>query len=297
VAYSPRTADDLTIIASMSRISPELVLVDPALAETARALLSDPPDCLAPRPRAVVVPRPVEIKVHRPVEIEVPLPVEIEVPPPVEIEGPLPVAIERRFGARVPRPLDDPPRRRSLPEPAVADIPTPARRRRRRLRARHAALAGVWLVTSMFMLSPLLAFLPAPSSQLPRLISPGSGAAVRQNETTVPVPTPAPKSPKPRTAPSVTTSISWPAVPGSAVYNVIFVAGSKRVDVWTTANRLKLGGKARASARKVEFTWFAYPGFREGKAVRYGAVVAHGTALVAREAIPKTKPPAGGQVR
>ena len=163
----------------------------------------------------------------------------------------------------------------------------------------------------MFMLSPLLAFLPAPSSQLPRLISPGSGAAVRQNDGTivpVPVPTPATpaggnisdgnqgKSSKPRTAPSVTT-ISWPAVPGSAVYNVIFVAGSKRVDVWTTANRLELGGKARASARKVEYTWFAYAGFREGEAVRYGAVVAHGTALVARDAIPKTNPPAGGQVR
>jgi hypothetical protein len=90
--------------------------------------------------------------------------------------------------------------------------------------------------------------------------------------------------------------LSWRAVPGTVVYNVIFVGGGTRIDVWSADNRVELDSTAKA-ARAIEYTWFAYPGFRANGAVRYGDLVAHGTTRVPRAAIPRTRPPAGGQLR
>ena len=73
--------------------------------------------------------------------------------------------------------------------------------------------------------------------------------------------------------------------------------GGERVDVWTDATRLTLDDVAFENAERRDYTWFAYPGFRDGKTVRYGDLAAHGEVRVARAAIPKTQPPPGGQTR
>jgi hypothetical protein len=293
LAPERRPADDVTIIREMSTISPELALVDPTLAETARARLPDPPDCLAPRARPVV-PRATATR--------------------------MPSSSQAR---RV-RPVDDPPPPRRCERPAQVEVAAAPRRHRR---LRSVSLAGAWVVAALFVLSPLLAFRPTPSSQLPRIVSPGSVAAVqdgaepsskdpvvvaRKPRVTKTDKTPTPVRPKPSVPPrakaaksakpaatsSPPTVITWPAVRAAVVYNIIFVAGDERIDVWSKDNRLALDGTPRAaSAEETEYAWFAYAGFREGKAVRYGSLVAHGTALVARGAIPETQPPAGGQVR
>jgi hypothetical protein len=76
------------------------------------------------------------------------------------------------------------------------------------------------------------------------------------------------------------------------------VADDERVDVWTESNRLALDDAVRRDlGDKHDYSWFAYPGFRDGASVRYGELAAHGQVRIARAAIPKTKPPAGGQTR
>ena len=77
---------------------------------------------------------------------------------------------------------------------------------------------------------------------------------------------------------------------------MILVGGGERVDVWTEATRLTLDDVAFENAERRDYTWFAYPGFRDGKTVRYGDLAAHGEVRVARAAIPKTQPPPGGCV-
>lgn len=127
----------------MLQISPELALVDPELAEIARACLPTPPDCLEPRlrvgpesprrPRAIVVGAPIT----RPASVALaPAPV-----PAAAVEGP----------------------RRAV-ERGVAEERPSARRRP------APALIGAWLLISAVVASPLLAFLPAPESSRPRLL-------------------------------------------------------------------------------------------------------------------------------
>ena len=355
----------------MSRVSPELVLVDHELREEQRALLRDPQDCLQRVPRPVVTaatpihplgvspaPGPVETRViAAPRPVLIPSPVFAGTPPP---------AVD------VPAPLDDPPlaRRRPVARKTVLAEPTS-----RRLRARHLPIAAVWAVTILFVFSPLLAFLPTPSSQVPRLLAPGSnaagpratGSARTQPATELPNPpepsgsapttqkrssaetrkrpqapvttaksqstrakkqsttakkqsatkqkqsapkhiqpttnkkqaTAEQKQPRAKQKPATTPTgveITWPAVPSSVVYNIIFVHGEERIDVWSRDNRLTLT-PSESSGPPKEYGWFAYAGFRDEGAVRYGPLVAHGMVRASRNAIPKTEPPAGGQVR
>lgn len=294
----------------MGQVTPELVLVDPELAARAREALADPPDCLAPYIRAS---RPAPALVHR----------------TERVVRPLPAALAPRL-----RPLDDPPRTRpesttaSAAQRAVSDA-----HRGRRPALAVLARSGTWAVVALFVLSPLLAFLPASSSQLPTLVAPASVAATPTDttrETRAPADLAAPSerqpdrtpkkpvaadpkltAPRPRSAPArperarasrprraaveKRVSISWPASPDAVVYNVIFVDGDDRFDVWTKATGLEfapVGG-----ARAVDYQWFAYPGFRDGKAVRYGSLAAHGEVRVPKASLPRTKPPKGGQVR
>jgi hypothetical protein len=323
----------------VEHLTPELVLVDPELGARARAELADPPDCLEAPPLVVEAPSPV-VEAPPP-ELDAPSPI-VEAPPP-PVPRALPVGAERLASARPPRsvgrhrrPLDEPPRALPVPAPepvglpgapepvVVASAPEPARRRRRP-RLSTLARGGTWAVVVLFLLSPLLAFVPASSTQLPRLAAPASVAATptsKPSETKAPAESAppsetvaAPTGSTPAAAPGTEanaatpgktradrtttverrTAITWPASPDAVVYNVIFVAGNDRVDVWTDASRLAFE-TADAEAQPIAFQWFAYPGFRDGKAVRYGPVAGHGEVRVPREAIPTTKPPAGGQV-
>ena len=318
----------------VEQLTPELVLVDPDLAARARAELADPPDCLAARPRpesAVVASMTVELALPPPPPPP-PRPEPIVVPTTVELAPPRPRPV-----APPVRPLADPPlaRRDVQPEPRLVRPQPVAPPRRRRLRAGTLVGSGTWAVVALFVLSPLLAFLPASSSQLPTLVAPISDAATADpSESPTPAqPSPAPPTatassgkgrptakpkPKPQRAKPVTRSqpaphpttpastpepkrtavtIEWPASRDAVVYNVIFVGGGERIDVWTEGTRLTLDDVVFGDAERQDYTWFAYPGFREDTTVRYGDLAAHGEVRVARAAIPKTQPPPGGQTR
>ncbi len=309
----------------VEQLTPELVLVDPDLAARARAELADPPDCLAPRPR----PEPV-IVASTAVDVAPPSPLR---PEPIVASTTVDVAPPRPRPIALPvRPLADPPlaRRDVEPEPPLV-LPRPIAPRRRRLRIGTLVGSGTWAVVALFVLSPFLAFLPASSSQLPTLVAPVSDAATpdpseppdpaqpapatpspgKGKTTAKPKPTPGGKSaPRVQSTPRPTTparspepkrtpvTLAWPASRDAVVYNVIFVgAGGERVDVWTDATDLTLDDVAFENAERRDYTWFAYPGFRDGKTVRYGDLAAHGEVRVARAAIPKTQPPPGGQTR
>jgi hypothetical protein len=141
---------------------------------------------------------------------------------------------------------------------------------------------------------------PAPATPSPEVKTtakpepnPGGKSAPRAQST--PRPTTPARSPEPKRTP---VTLEWPASRDAVVYNVIFVGpGGERVDVWTDATHLTLDDVAFENAERRDYTWFAYPGFREGKTVRYGDLAAHGEVRVARAAIPKTQPPPGGQTR
>ena len=193
---------------------------------------------------------------------------------------------------------------------------------------------GSSAVLALFLLTPLLAFLPASSSELPTLVAPVSGAATPTPPTspstqppaepTASIETPSAPASEPKVAtrapgsrrtsvkaaapkvkgssstPAVRrpTTVAWPATQDAVVYNVIFVVGNERVDVWTETNRLALDDAMKRNfGDKRDYTWFAYPGFRDGASVRYGDLAAHGQVRITRGAIPKTQPPNGGQTR
>ncbi len=311
----------------VEQLTPELVLVDPDLAARARAELADPPDCLAPKPRP-------EPAIVAPAAVDVPPPPR---PEPIVVSTTVDLASPRPKPVALPaRPLADPPLARRDVEPAPPLVlPQPVAPRRRRLRAGTLVGSGTWAVVGLFVLSPFLAFLPSSSSQLPTLVAPVSDAATdtpsdapepvqpapatpspgRGSTPAKPKPEPKPAAPRvkpatrPQSTPRPTTpasspepkrtpvTLEWPAFRDAVVYNVIFVGSGERVDVWTEATRLTLDDVAFENAERRDYTWFAYPGFRDGKTVRYGDLAAHGEVRIARAAIPKTQPPPGGQTR
>ena len=290
---------------------------EPAIVASA-AVDVEPP----PRPEPIVVPPTVDVAPPPRLEpIVVPTTVDLAPPRPKPVALPAP-------------PLADPPlaRRDDEPDPRLV-VPQLVAPRRRRLRAGTLVGSGTWAVVALFVLSPFLAFLPASRSQLPTLVAPVSDAATADPSeapepaqpapatpspgkgTTTAKPKPKPAAPRVKPAtrrqstPRPTTpanapepkrtpvTLEWPASRDAVVYNVIFVGGGERVDVWTEATRLTMDDVAFENAERRDYTWFAYPGFRDGKTVRYGDLAAHGEVRVAPAAIPKTQPPPGGQTR
>jgi hypothetical protein len=119
------------------------------------------------------------------------------------------------------------------------------------------------------------------------------GASVRRQPPPAPVTTSAPQ--RPPSAPTKTATgnssgtpqrqvavVRWPSRADAAYYNLILVRGDERIDLWppkATAT-LKRFPSTKSTEKVVEYSWFAYPVFTDGQAVRYGPLLAHGTVAV-----------------
>ena len=151
----------------------------------------------------------------------------------------------------------------AAPEHSAAELP---RLRDPRRALRGAVTAGAWIVLAGIVASPLLAFLPP--SQAPSIIDALPLPAAQEGGDTV------------VTGPT----LSWRAVTGVSLYNLILVRGSHRVDLWPTKPSARVTRPEQFGAPGtpvVTYSWFVYPAFRlaSGK-MRYGAVVAHGSIAV-----------------
>jgi hypothetical protein len=72
--------------------------------------------------------------------------------------------------------------------------------------------------------------------------------------------------------------LSWRDVRDADLYNVVFMHGQQRVDRWVKGTRLAFATRAGAGAegRPLDYRWYVYPLFRQGKGYRYGPLLARG---------------------
>ena len=72
--------------------------------------------------------------------------------------------------------------------------------------------------------------------------------------------------------------LSWRDVRDADLYNVVFMHGQQRVDRWVKGTRLAFATRAGAGAegRQLDYRWYVYPLFRQGKGYRYGPLLARG---------------------
>ncbi len=292
----------------MHDVSPELALVDGALAERERERLPEPEDCLAPRPPAAA---PVELppaltllaEPEPEPEPEAPAP-ETESKPPVELPrrlpalalaeppaDPVPVSVEV-VPVEVPAAIVEPV---PVPEPALEMEPEKE--------AAEPALAGPvrmpgWVASDV----------PPRSRRLRRKASKRARREARREQPRgmrrrVAVAAswvvlcgflaspllafiPSPNGERPTLAPDGVQSVpdagdnaghqlSWEPVPKAAGYSVVFVNDGDRSDRWSETARLRLPAGTE-SDQLVTYEWFVYPAFRDGAGYRYGPLVASG---------------------
>lgn len=238
----------------MDALTPELVLVDPALAAEARRLLPEPPDCLsvdesASTPACLrVAPVPALASTasgtwvaarHRPV-----LPAGVASP----VWRP---AVSSTAGTT---------RALSPPEP----LQTPSRR------PSLLAVVGA-LLTALVVGSPALDLLQ--SSESPSF-------AVSGDQTTPETSRPSPPEAdaEPRVEPPVV--LRWPRVAGADFYDVVLWRGARRVaDLWPTGNSVEVAVGLEVDGEPLgpgTYQWFVFAGFREGGSTRFGPSLARG---------------------
>lgn len=232
---------------AMAHMSPELALVDPQLATIARALLGDPGDCLAQRHNHALSPRTSCAVAAYPVPRH----------PTRASAGP---QVHRLHG-----------------------------RSRPRAHPRLWSIAGVVsVVTAIVMVPSLVALIPSLDSSRPEPVEPSLESARRYTSPTS-TRTPAPSTKASAaglgaTPPHTKAQITWPPAEGASLYNVILLRQGRRIDLWPERSAVTLGDPAASGTEQRvapgTYSWFAYPGSRAGKRVRYGPLIAHGTVRV-----------------
>ena len=70
-------------------------------------------------------------------------------------------------------------------------------------------------------------------------------------------------------------TLRWDPVPGAAGYSVVFETDGVRIDRWSQTADLQLPAGTE-SEQLVTYEWFVYPAFRDGAGYRYGPLVASG---------------------
>ena len=170
--------------------------------------------------------------------------------------------------------------------PGRAQETRPPRSARLRRTTVRLAVAATWLVAIGIVGSSLLAFVPPPRSSRPQIQDDGAASVAG----TVPQPSPQ-VEPSARiqaqergsavTTPNGGIEIRWPTDRRASLYNVIVLRDGARIDLWPTTNKAASTPPAALwiarRARGIQYRWFVYPGYRSGKSVHYGHVLAQGS--------------------
>lgn len=237
----------------MDVLSPELVLVDPALAAEARRLLPEPPDCLSTHEGASP---PACIRVASELAVA------------STASGTWVAARDRRklpagVATAVWRPAASTPagttRSPSPPRPLHAPSSRPS----------LLAVVGA-LLTALVVGSPALDLLQ--SSESPSFAVTG--------DTAPEVSPPRARASVPRPAVEPAVVLRWPRADGADFYDVVLWRGGRRVaDLWPTRNRVEIGVGFEADGEPLvpgTYQWFVFAGFREGGSTRFGPSLARG---------------------
>lgn len=247
---------------SMDVLSPELVLVDPALAAEARRRLPDPPDCLATRLREPAGG-----------ELEPPAAERVRVPR-AWVTGGTGFPLARRGPSfaigtvlRAPPSFAPPPTRFAA---AVSPPPAPVEERRWPRPSLFAIVVALLLALGIGV--PSFDLVPWSSAERPSLAGEGSGQAVSA-------------------AASGKIVLEWPRVENASFYDVVLWRDGRRaLDLWPETNRVDVleavdrAGSRLASGR---YQWFAFAGFGSREDVRFGKPLANGSfSVTAADAAP-----------
>jgi hypothetical protein len=184
---------------------------------------------------------------------------------------------------------------RARPAPRVERVPVraheaePPRSARGRRTVERVAIVATWLLAAGILGSSLLAFIPPQRSSRPEIRDDGTAFAAGG---TALQPSPAVQPPASIPAQgrgnAVTTAdggieIRWPADRRATLYNVIVLRDGARIDLWPTTNETaSIPPDALWVARRakgIRYRWFVYPGYRSGKSVHYGPVLAQGSTI------------------
>jgi hypothetical protein len=291
----------------MHDVSPELALVDGALAERERERLPEPEDCLAPHPLATApvepppaltllaepepepvpdVPAPAtesepplepsrrapSLALAEPPADPAPAPVEVvpfEVPAAVVEPEPVP---EPALAVEPDEEADEPaPGPVRMPEWVASDVAPKSRRLRRKANKRARREARREQPRAMR-----------------RRVAVAASWVVLCGFLASPLLAffPSPNGERPTLAPDGVQSVPdagenaghqlrWEPVPEAAGYSVVFVNDGDRSDRWSETARLRLPAGTE-SEQLVTYEWFVYPAFRDGAGYRYGPLVASG---------------------
>ena len=295
----------------MHDVSPELALVDGALAERERERLPEPEDCLAPHPLATapVEPLPALTLLAEPEPVpDMPAPATKSEPPlepsrrmpslalaeppadpapaPVEVVVPVEVVpVEVPAAVVEPEPVSEPalavepdeeadepaPGPVRMPEWVASDVAPKSRRLRRRANKRARREARRERPRAMR-----------------RRVAVAASWVVLCGFLASPLLAffPSPNGERPTLAPDGVQSVpdagenaghqlTWEPVPKAAGYSVVFVNDGDRSDRWSETARLRLPAGTE-SEQLVTYEWFVYPAFRDGAGYRYGPLVASG---------------------
>lgn len=236
----------------MDILSPELVLVDPALAAEARRRLPDPPDCLATRLREPAVG-----------EREPPASERLGRPRAWVTAGPgFPLA-RRGPSLAVGSVLQAPPSFATPPfrlASVATQRPAPVEERRWPRPSLFAIVVALLLALGIGL--PSFDLVPWSSAERPSLAREGLGQAV-------PV------------AVSREIVLEWPSVEDASFYDVVLWRDGRRVlDLWPETNRidvLKAVDRAGSRLASGRYQWFAFAGFGSRDDVRFGKPLANGS--------------------
>ena len=150
--------------------------------------------------------------------------------------------------------------------------------RRQRWRRPSLVSTAAWLVIVTVVGSPIIDFAPRIGSASPTL---GDSAGQVAGDATPSRRAPLTGDAK-KTVDRLRVRLRWQAAPSADLYNVIFLSNARRVkDMWVTKNTIVVGPSGAVNVGfglpLGRYSWYVFPGYREGGQVTFGALAGAGT--------------------